>query len=94
MELISTILASLSKGNFLETDGTTYWWVDEGKYNVIYAKTFQALISKKLIYPKRIDDETTCYYMQGKENKTHSEISGEKPISDYQIDKIRSFINT
>lgn len=61
--IFNTILISLSKGNFLETDGITYWWIDEGKYNIISDQIFKDFITKKLVYSKRIDDETTYYYL-------------------------------
>ena len=62
-EIFDDILASLSKNNFLETDGVAYWWVDGGNYRQIPKNTFNRFINKKLVYPKRIDDETTCYYL-------------------------------
>lgn len=92
------ILSSLSEGSHLETDGTSYWWVNGDKYTAITQKTFKSFIKKKLVYPKRLDDETTCYYLttQSKEaifSKFFSEESEVKVVNNHQINKIKNFIN-
>lgn len=61
--VFQTILASLYKDSFLETDGVVYWWVNEGGYKEISEKTFKSFIQQKLVRAKKIDDETTCYYL-------------------------------
>lgn len=98
--VFNTILVSLSKGNFLETDGISYWWVEEGKYHSIYEKTFKSFITKKLVYSKRIDDETTCYYLSSDKINVGEyspeflqEQSVENARKEYAIRQIRSFIN-
>ena len=58
-----TILTSLINGGFLETDGESFWWISEGKYTVIKKSMFTNFIQKKIVYPKRIDDDTTLYYI-------------------------------
>lgn len=63
MKLQDTIINSLLNGGFLETDGNTYWWIDAEKYTVIKKPMFLNLIQKKIVYAKRIDDDTTCYYV-------------------------------
>ena len=65
-QLYDTIFDSLSEEGYLETDGQGYWWIYEGKYNVIPKSTFKKIIEKKLVFAKRIDDEATCYYKQSK----------------------------
>ena len=94
MEVFNNILNGLSKGDFLETDGITYWWVNDGSYKEISIKTFKKFIEKKLVYSQRVDDETTCYYlsMQMKE-KISPEFAREKSANDHKINQIRSFIN-
>ena len=93
-EIFNTILTSLSKGNFLETDGTAYWWVEDNKYHVISKNIFKSFINKKLVYSKRIDDETTCYYLSaGHGDKITPKFSSKTSIDDYKTSKIRSFIN-
>lgn len=88
------ILISLSKGNFLETDGVTYWWVDEGSYKEIPSKTFHSFIKKKLVYSKRIDDETTCCYLASETKEQISpDFAREKAKDEYKISRVRSFIN-
>lgn len=93
MEDFDTILVSLSKGNFLETDGITYWWVDEGSYKEIPVKTFKSFIHKKFIYPKRIDDETTCYYLSMETKESIAPEIRQKAANAYKLSQIKSFVN-
>ena len=65
-EVYNTILDSLSNGGYLETDGVFHWWVNDGEYNVIDKEIFMEFIKHKIVYGKRIDDDTTCYYIYPK----------------------------
>ena len=63
-QLYYTIFDSLSdEENYLETDGEGYWWIDNGKYQEVPENIFKTFMGQKIVHPKRIDDETTCYYM-------------------------------
>ena len=75
-QLYYTIFDSLSQeGNYLETDGEGYWWIDNGKYQEVSKNIFQTFIAQKILYSKRIDDETTCYYMSEEARKKISSLS-------------------
>jgi len=67
-----TILTSLLNDGFLETDGETYWWVHDGRYDVIIKRIFSNFIQKKIVYPKRINDDTTCYYVTTESREIYS----------------------
>ena len=57
------ILSALCKDSFIETDGESFWLVNELGYNSISKNILISLIKSKEVYSKKIDDETTCYYL-------------------------------
>jgi len=57
------ILSSMCNGGFIETDGENYWLVEENTYKTISKIIARNLVKSKVVYSKKIDDETSWYYL-------------------------------
>jgi hypothetical protein len=83
-EIFELILDSLRNGDFLETDGKMCWLVSDRKYHMIPTHVLKRLVSEKLIYGKRCDDETTLYYIS---------VKSEKALQQKKVQAIKDFLN-
>lgn len=85
-----SILKGLINGDFLETDGETYWWVNDGDYKEITRKVFYYFIKNKYVHAKKIDDETTCFYLIKDNNEL---VKSDNKMNEHKINQIKDFIN-